>query len=166
METSKELKKKAWDYIGTRHFGKSHFCTDISSPELFSARTFWHENISAWVCFGTMKSNIDILAQSFQHGCPCSKMSMCPKYPCSEMFQCGNVHVPKRPQCTMCWHKDITKFQILLKIILNQPLSIQYERRVADLQFFCIFNGNLIDSIMALLAKIFNFCHFYVVEFQ
>ena len=58
----------------------------------------------------------------------------------------------------------MAKIQILLKIILNQPLGIQYERRVADLQFFCIFNGNLSDSIMALLAKIFLFCHFYIVK--
>ena len=52
----------------------------------------------------------------------------------------------------MCWHKDIAKFQILLKIVFNQPLSIQYERRVADLGFFCIFNGNLIDFILTLLV--------------
>ena len=64
----------------------------------------------------------------------------------------------------MCWHKDIAKFQILMKIFLNQGLGIQYECRVSNMRFLCFFNRNLVDSIMALLAKIFIFCHFYVVE--
>ena len=54
---------------------------------------------------------------------------------------------------TMCWHKDIAKFQMWMKTILNQCLGIQYDRRVANLQFFCIFNRNLMDLIMTLLAK-------------
>ena len=58
----------------------------------------------------------------------------------------------------------MAKIQILLKIISNQPLGIQYEGRVADLQIFLTFNGDLIDSIMALLAKIFIFYHFYIVK--
>ena len=45
----------------------------------------------------------------------------------------------------MCWHKDIAKFQILMKIVLNQTLGIQYDRRVANLLFLCVFNVNLID---------------------
>ena len=65
---------------------------------------------------------------------------------------------------TMCWHKDIAKFQILMKIFLNQGLGIQYECRVSNMRFLCFFNRNLVDSITALLAKIFIFCHFYVVE--
>ena len=69
------------------------------------------------------------------------------------------------PECTMCWHKDIAKFQILMKTVLNQCLGIQYERRVANLYLFCIFNENFIDSMMTLLPKIFIFCHFYLVKF-
>ena len=57
----------------------------------------------------------------------------------------------------MCWHKDIAKFQILMKTVLNQCLGIQYERRIADLHFFCTFNGHLSVSIMELLPKIFIF---------
>ena len=64
----------------------------------------------------------------------------------------------------MCWHKDIAKFQILMKTVLNQCLGIQYERRVANLHLFCIFNGYLIDLIMTLLAKKVRFCQLYVVE--
>ena len=69
-------------------------------------------------------------------------------------------------ECTMCWHKDIAKIQILLKIILNQPFGIQYERRVVDFQKFCTFNRNLIDSIKALLSKISILCYFYVMKIQ
>ena len=65
---------------------------------------------------------------------------------------------------TMCWHKDIAKFQILLKIILNQPLGIQYGRTVANLHFLCSFNENLIDLIMTLLGKNFVFCQLYIVK--
>jgi hypothetical protein len=64
----------------------------------------------------------------------------------------------------MCWHKDIAKFQILLKTVLNQCLGIQYERRVANWHFFCIFNGNLIDFMLTLLVKKVNFCYLYVVQ--
>ena len=65
----------------------------------------------------------------------------------------------------MCWHKDIAKFQILMKIVFNQCLGIQYERRVANLHFLCILNGNLIDLNMTLLTKKVIFCHLYVVTF-
>ena len=65
----------------------------------------------------------------------------------------------------MCWHKDIAKFQILMKTVLNQCLGIQYERRVANLHFLYIFNGHLIDLVMTLLAKKVTFCHLYVAIF-
>ena len=65
----------------------------------------------------------------------------------------------------MCWHKDIAKFQILMKTILSQSLDIQYERMGANLHSLCIFNGNLIDFIMALLSKIFKISEFYVLTF-
>ena len=65
----------------------------------------------------------------------------------------------------MCWHKDIAKFQILMKTVLYQCLGIQYERMVANFCFLCIFNGNLIDLIMALSAKKVIFCHLYVAKF-
>ena len=64
----------------------------------------------------------------------------------------------------MCWHKDIAKFQILMRTILNHCLGIQYECRVANCHFLCILNRNLFDLIMTLLAKKVNFCHFYVVK--
>ena len=66
---------------------------------------------------------------------------------------------------TMCWHKDIAKFQILMKTVLNQCLGIQYESRVANLHFLCIFSGNLIDLIMTLLAKKVMFLSFLLVKF-
>ena len=66
---------------------------------------------------------------------------------------------------TIYWHKDIAKFQILMKIVLNQCLGIQYERRVANLHFLCIFNGNLIDLIMTLLTKKVVFLQLYVIKF-
>ena len=63
----------------------------------------------------------------------------------------------------MCWHKVIAKFQNLMKYVLNLWLGIQYEHRVANLHFLYIFNVNLIDLLMTLLAKKVKFCHFYVV---
>jgi hypothetical protein len=65
----------------------------------------------------------------------------------------------------MCWHKDIAKIQILMKIVLNQCLCIQYERRVANLHFLSIINGNLIDLNMTLLTKKVIFYYFYIVKF-
>ena len=41
----------------------------------------------------------------------------------------------------MCWHKDIAKFQILMKTVLNQCLGIQYECRVAKGGFMSESNG-------------------------
>ena len=35
----------------------------------FGTRIFWHMDVSANVHFGTVQSNIDISAQTFQHGC-------------------------------------------------------------------------------------------------
>ena len=64
----------------------------------------------------------------------------------------------------MCWHKDIAKFQILMKYVLNQCLGIQYERRVANWHFLCIFNGSLIDLIKTLSAKNVIFYQLYVVK--
>ena len=52
-----------------------------------------------------------------------------------------------------------------MKAILNQSLGIQYERRVGNMHFLCIFKGNFIDLNMALLTKKFIFYHFYVVKF-
>ena len=66
---------------------------------------------------------------------------------------------------TMCWHKDIAKFQIWMKTILNQCLGIQYECRLVNFLFLCTFNETLIDFIMTLLTKRDNFCHLYVVKF-
>jgi hypothetical protein len=66
---------------------------------------------------------------------------------------------------TMCWHKDIAKFQFLMKTIPNDCLYIQYERRMANLHFLCSFNGILIDLTMTLLAKKICFCQFYVAKF-
>jgi hypothetical protein len=66
---------------------------------------------------------------------------------------------------TMCWHKDIEKFQILMKTILNQCLGSQYESRVANVHFLCIFNGYLIDLVMTLLAKKVIFCQLYIAKF-
>ena len=57
----------------------------------------------------------------------------------------------------MCWHKVIAKFQTLMNTVLNQCIGIQYERRVANWHFLCIFNANLIDLVKALLAKIVEF---------
>jgi hypothetical protein len=65
----------------------------------------------------------------------------------------------------MCWHKDIAKFQILMKTILNQCLGIQYERRGANFHFLLIFNGNLIDLVTTLFIKKANFCHLLLVKF-
>ena len=64
----------------------------------------------------------------------------------------------------MCWHKDIAKFQILIKNVLNQCLGIQYERRMANLHFLCTFNCHLIDLIMTLLVKKVSFFQLYVVK--
>ena len=66
---------------------------------------------------------------------------------------------------TMCWHKDIAKFQMWMKTILNQCLGIQYECRLVNFLFLCTFNETLIDFIMTLLTKRDNFCHLYVVKF-
>ena len=52
-----------------------------------------------------------------------------------------------------------------MKTVLNQCLGIQYERRVANLRFLRVFNGNLIDLIMTLLAEKVIFCHLYVATF-
>ena len=52
-----------------------------------------------------------------------------------------------------------------MKTILSQSLDIQYERMGANLHSLCIFNGNLIDFIMALLSKIFKISEFYVLTF-
>ena len=65
----------------------------------------------------------------------------------------------------MCSHKDIAKFQISMKTVLNHCLGIQYERRVANLHFLFIFNGSLIVLNMTLFAKKVIISHFYVVEF-
>ena len=51
-----------------------------------------------------------------------------------------------------------------MKIVLNQCLGIQYESRVANLHFLCIFNGNFSDLIMTLLGKKVIFCQLYIVE--
>ena len=121
----------AWAYFGTWHFGTKQFGADISSQGLFGMRTFRHENILAWVyfstidvstqgCYGTMQSNIDILAQvplcenvPVWHECPCAKMSLCWNIlvskcssavtsPClivhgAEKYPCRNVLVPRCP---------------------------------------------------------------------
>ena len=89
-------------YFGTWHFSKRLFGKDISSRDFFGTRRFQHENIFLWhhrglgtgtfwlkdisahVHFGIVQSNIDILAQTFRHGCPCAKM-----------FMCRNILVPK-----------------------------------------------------------------------
>ena len=51
-----------------------------------------------------------------------------------------------------------------MKIVLNQGLGIQYERRVANWHFLFIFNGSLTDLMMTLLAKKVNFYQLYVVK--
>ena len=67
----------------------------------FITGTFWHKNIwtqgylniSAYVHFGTMQSNIDFLVKTFWHGCPCAKMFM---------FQ--SILVPKYSSILICLH--------------------------------------------------------------
>ena len=51
-----------------------------------------------------------------------------------------------------------------MKIVLNQCLGIQYERKVANLHILCIFNGNLIDLVMTLLPKKVIFCQLYIAK--
>ena len=90
-------------------------------------RTFRHRDISApehfstWI-FGTLKRDMDILAQTFRHLWYCAEMPMCqnvpvPKCSCAknsscrkflvqksphvEMFLCWNVHLPERLQHRM-----------------------------------------------------------------
>ena len=103
----------AWAYFGTWHFGMN-----ISSRGPFRTRTFWHENISAWVYFCTMDVSAqgrystwtlqhkDILAHGlfsictfwhyakqyrhFGKGVLLPNVHV-PKYPCAKMSQCHNV---------------------------------------------------------------------------
>ena len=48
---------------------------------------------------------------------------------------------------------------------LNQGLGIQYGRRMANIHFFCIFNGKFNSLIMTLLAKKVIFLSFLLAKF-
>ena len=105
------LKLLAWTYFGTWHFIKRHFgmrtfrhenisawvyfgTMDVSAQGHFSTRIFQHMDISAHVHFGTVHSNIDISVWV-----PLCQNVHVPKYPCAEMSHCRNFPVPKRPWC-------------------------------------------------------------------
>ena len=99
------------DHFGTEHFGKSHFCMDVSSPEHFDTCTTWrcrrsgrwtfqHGNISNWGLFGTRNfRHRNILARgnfdtcTFWHSSTGAEMSV-PKRPYC-FARCQNIHVLK-----------------------------------------------------------------------
>ena len=67
---------------------------------------FWHLNILTHGYFGTLKSNMDVLEQTFRHLCYFAEMSMCrnapvPKCSCAENSSFRKVLVPKSPQVEM-----------------------------------------------------------------
>ena len=90
--------------VSTRgHFGTGNFRhEEFSAPWKFRHGIFWHLNISTHGYFGTLQSNMDVLAQTFRHLCYFTKMSMCqnvpvPKCSCVKMFLCQKFLVPKSP---------------------------------------------------------------------
>ena len=56
---------------------------------------FWHLNILTHGYFGTLKSNMDVLEQTFRHLCYCAEMS-----------PCRNVHGAKK---SLCWKVPMLK---------------------------------------------------------
>ena len=72
-------------------FGAGNF----RHKEVLAPWTFWQQKISAFGYFGTLQSNMDILAQTFRHLCKNVHMW---KYPCAETFLCQKFLVPKSPQ--------------------------------------------------------------------
>ena len=109
------------DISSPRHFSTCMFwpCTwTFLVQGLFGTGTFWHKeflapwifrhlNILTHVYFGTLQSNMDVLAQTFWHLCYCTEMSMCRNAPCRnvpllkiphvENSPCRNVPVLKLP---------------------------------------------------------------------
>ena len=83
-------------------FGAGNF----RHKEVLAPWTFWQQKISAFGYFGTLQSNMDILAQTFRHLCYCAEMSMCrnvpmPKCSCAKKSSCRKVLVPKSPHVEM-----------------------------------------------------------------
>ena len=71
-----------WGLFSTGNF----WCEEFLALWTFQRGIFCHLNISAHIYFGTLQSNMDVLAQTFWHLCYCEEMS-----------QSQNVPAPKTP---------------------------------------------------------------------
>jgi hypothetical protein len=101
------------DHFDTGIFRQGSFQQkDILAQKRFSKGKFRHLNISAYGYFGTLQSNIDILAQTFCHLCYCAEISMCQNVPvlkCSyaKNSSCLKVLLPKSPHMARSKHSNV-----------------------------------------------------------
>ena len=137
------VKAVQMDKLLSMVFVKVMFCSSYFNVLSLVMKYLWNETISLM---------LSIFWKTFLDG------------KCSDMWQ-NWKYLHTAQWYTMCWHRDIAKFQILVKTVSNQCLGIQYDYRVVNLHFFCIFNGNLINLNMTLLTKKVIFYHFYIVKF-
>ena len=89
----------AWGHFGARNF-RYHGCFSMGH---FGTWTFWDMH----GYFGTLQSNMDILAQTFWHLCYYARMLMCRNVPVPKRPWCQKILVPKCPRAKKSSYQNV-----------------------------------------------------------
>ena len=103
---------------------------DVTTLGNFGIRIFRHMDVLAHVHFGTVQSNLDILAQTFRQRCLCSKISLCRNVP----VQCRKVHgaemsmVPRNTHAEMFSCRKVTMMKCTCRNVSRR--NVRYRNKL------------------------------------